>query len=82
MRKNNDLMDVMPEYSEDAFTPNLKDMVNNPPHYNQHGIECLDAIQAATGEGYQYYLQENICGDIDIRMEKRIYKKHYFIYKE
>jgi hypothetical protein len=35
-------------------------MVNNPPHYNQHGIECLDAIQAATGEGYQYYLQGNI----------------------
>ena len=37
-----------------------KDMVNNPPHYNQHGIECLDAIRAATGKGYQYYLQGNI----------------------
>ena len=36
------------------------DMVNNPPHYNQHGIECLDAIRAATGQGYQYYLQGNI----------------------
>ena len=32
------------EYTEDVFTPNLEDMVNNPPHYNQHGIECLDAI--------------------------------------
>ena len=51
------------KYTEDAFTPNLEDledMVNNPPHYNQHGIECLDAIRAATGKGYQYYLQGNI----------------------
>jgi hypothetical protein len=36
------------------------DMVNNPPHYNQAGIECLDAIRAATNEGYEYYLQGNI----------------------
>ena len=48
------------EYTEDVFTPNLEDMVNNPPHYKQHGIECLDAIRAATGQGYQYYLQGNI----------------------
>jgi hypothetical protein len=36
------------------------DMVNNPPHYNQAGIECLDAIRAATFEGYEFYLQGNI----------------------
>ena len=36
------------------------DMVNNPPHYNQTGIECIDAISAATGDGYKYYLQGNI----------------------
>ena len=36
------------------------DMVNSPPHYNQAGIECIDAIQAATDEGYEYYLQGNI----------------------
>jgi hypothetical protein len=34
--------------------------VNSPSHYNTSGIECLDAIQAATGDGYQYYLQGNI----------------------
>ena len=34
------------------------DMVNNPPHYNQTGIECIDAISAATGDGYKYYLDE------------------------
>ena len=37
-----------------------KDMVNNPPHYNQEGIECIDAIQACTGEGFNTYLQGNI----------------------
>jgi len=37
-----------------------KDMVNSPPHYNMTGIECIDAIEAATGDGYQYYLQGNI----------------------
>jgi len=36
------------------------DMVNSPPHYNQAGIECLDAIRAATFEGYEFYLQGNI----------------------
>ena len=24
------------------------DMVNHPPHYTQGGIECIDAIRAAT----------------------------------
>ena len=36
------------------------DMVNSPPHYNKSGIECINAIQAATGDGYEYYLQGNI----------------------
>jgi hypothetical protein len=36
------------------------DMVNSPPHYNQAGIECIDAICAATEEGFEYYLQGNI----------------------
>ena len=36
------------------------DMVNNPAHYNKAGIECIDAIAAATGEGFEYYLQGNI----------------------
>lgn len=36
------------------------DMVNNPPHYNKAGVECIDAIRAATEDGYEYYLQGNI----------------------
>ena len=34
-----------------------EDMVNHPPHYNQRGIECIDAIRASTREGYEFYLQ-------------------------
>ena len=30
----------------------MNDAVNNPPHYNQTGIECIDAIRAATGGGF------------------------------
>ena len=39
---------------------NNKDMVNSPPHYNKYGVECIDAIMSATGEGFEYYLQGNI----------------------
>ena len=37
-----------------------EDVVNKPPHYNQAGVECIEAITAATGDGYEYYLQGNI----------------------
>ena len=47
------LLDVMPEEDED--------MVNSPAHYNFAGVECIDAIRAATGQdGFCYYLQGNI----------------------
>ena len=36
------------------------DPVNNPPHYNQGLIECIDAIGAATDAGYKYYLQGTV----------------------
>ena len=36
------------------------DMVNSPPHYNKSGIECIDAIGAATDIGYKYYLQGTV----------------------
>ena len=36
------------------------DMVNSPSHYNQSGIECISAIQAALGPNFKYYLQGNI----------------------
>ena len=35
-------------------------IVNSPPHYTQGDVECIEAIKAATGDGYQGYLQGNI----------------------
>lgn len=40
-----------------AFYADKPDMVNSPPHYNEAGIECIEAIQAATGDGFEYHLQ-------------------------
>lgn len=39
---------------------NASDAVNHPAHYTQGGVECIDAIQAATGEGFEGYLAGNI----------------------
>lgn len=39
----------------------IDDAVNNPTHYNQSDeIECIDAIKAATGDNFEYYLQGNV----------------------
>ena len=46
--------------TEGTTTITLDDPVNSPKHYNQAGIECIDAIRAATGDGYENYLQGNI----------------------
>lgn len=36
------------------------DMINNPPHYNQGDIECIDAIESALGaEGFKDYCRGN-----------------------
>lgn len=43
-----------------AKASKVVDMVNSPPHYNQTGIECIQAISAATDKGFKYYLQGNI----------------------
>ena len=32
-------------------------MVNQPPHYNQDKVECIDAIASATNSGFEHYLQ-------------------------
>ena len=31
-------------------------MVNKPAHYQSSEIECIDAIRAATGDGFHYHL--------------------------
>ena len=37
------------------------DMVNSPPHYNQYGIECIQAIMATlTEEEFRGYCKGNV----------------------
>jgi len=36
------------------------DMVNKPPHYQSAEVECIDAIKAATGDGFGYHLQGTV----------------------
>lgn len=36
------------------------DPVNKPAHYQNGRMECIDAIQAATEDGYEFLLQGNI----------------------
>ena len=36
------------------------DNVHSPKHYNQAEIECIEAIEAATDGGFEFYLQGNI----------------------
>jgi hypothetical protein len=35
---------------DNAMGDDDDDMVNSPSHYNFAGVECIDAIRAATGE--------------------------------
>jgi len=37
-----------------------EDMVNSPRHYNESWIECIDALEAMLGDGFESYLQGNI----------------------
>ena len=39
----------------------VSDMVEKPPHYNQGGIECIEAIAVALGrDGFKGYLRGNV----------------------
>ena len=51
---------LMDEYYSKKMTDTKTDMVNSPSHYNQSGIECIAAIQAALGPNFKYYLQGNV----------------------
>ena len=54
------LMEEREQAGKEAYSGKVVDMVNNPPHYNQTGIECIHAISAATDKGFKYYLQGNV----------------------
>lgn len=49
------------ETTEEATEETQVDMINNPPHYTQGGIECIDAIKAALGhDGFIAFLRGQI----------------------
>jgi hypothetical protein len=54
-------MEYMKQREIQAMKYNKEDdMVNHPKHYNESGIECIDALEAMLGDGFQSYLQGNI----------------------
>ena len=53
--------DIFKDFPDDDGSYIVKDdMVNRPPHYNAGGIECIDAILAATNHNKEGYLQGNV----------------------
>ena len=48
-----------PVEPEAVEQPATSDPVN-PSHYKQGGIECIEAIKAALGEGFPDYLRGNV----------------------
>jgi hypothetical protein len=50
-------------FGEPANCPEIPDSSSdpiNPSHYKQGGIECIEAIKAALGEGFPDYLRGNV----------------------
>jgi len=37
----------------------MDDQVNNPDHYTQGGVECIDALGAFMGDNLKYFLIGN-----------------------
>ena len=54
------LEDVLEELARLGQEFDASDDVNHPSHYNQAGIECIDAIKASLGDGYQDYCKGNV----------------------
>lgn len=43
------------------WAENVSDPVNNPSHYNQGGVECIEAIKAALGQdGFLAYCKGQV----------------------
>ena len=88
-----DIFKDFPDDDDEMFKEvKASDLVNNPPHYNQAGIECIDAILAATNHNKEGYLQGNILkyvwrydykgGLEDLQKAEWYLKKLIEVYKE
>ena len=81
-----DVEDMFKDFDDEV------DLVNNPPHYNVGGIECIDAILSATNHNKEGYLQGNILkyvwrydykgGLEDLQKAEWYLKKLIEVYKE
>ena len=60
MRKAAKEADMLHKKLTEKMSSSSSDPVNSPSHYNQAGIECIDAIAAMTGEGFEYVCQANV----------------------
>jgi hypothetical protein len=56
--KRSDCRPVEPSNSSEI--PNSSSDPINPSHYKQGGIECIEAIKAATGKGFIGYVWGNV----------------------
>tara|TARA_R100001082_G_scaffold15263_1_gene7830 strand:- start:437 stop:742 length:306 start_codon:yes stop_codon:yes gene_type:complete len=79
---------VTEEWREHLFGESSKeDMVNSPPHYNQCGIECIDAIRASMsplefcgylkGNAQKYLWRYRYKG----KMKEDLEKAHWYLTK-
>ena len=80
------------EVKDTSYHEDMEDMVNHPPHYNKGGVECIDAIMAATNHNKEGYLQGNVMkyvwrydykgGLEDLQKAEWYLKKLIEVYKE
>lgn len=51
---------VINDNGDDKNAPqNAADRINHPSHYTQGGVECIEGIKAALGDGFVDYCQGN-----------------------
>jgi len=85
--------DVFKDFSDEKLNEMFKeDLVNKPLHYNVGGVECIDAIMAATNQNKEGYLQGNVMKYIwrynykgglqDLQKAEWYLKKLIEVYKE
>ena len=84
--------EIFKDFPSDDHEMFKEDMVNKPPHYNIGGIECIDAIMAATNQHKEGYLQGNVMkyvwrynykgGLEDLQKAEWYLKKLIEVYKE
>ena len=84
--------DIFKDFPDDDDEMFKEDLVNKPFHYNVGGVECIDAIMAATNQNKEGYLQGNVIKYIwrynykgglqDLQKAEWYLKKLIEVYKE